>query len=234
MTDEKPIGKALESGAKLPFGEHLVNVLKAALASAPFAGGIASLMSDYIPNRRHERLEEFAGSLGEELQKLQDNVREDVIHTDEFAHLFEGCFRGAAENYQAEKVAAFRNILPNAATSPPGNAIEREYFLTLVGTLSSLHIRTLHFMARPQSYLRAYDISADRIRGGFSSFFPVAIPGVSLELIKTAFGELYQFGFINTDKSMFGITTSGQGLQLLIGRVTPLGMKFIEFCTRPG
>jgi hypothetical protein len=85
-------------------------------------------------------------------------------------------------------------------------------------------------MAVPLDYLADMKILPNQIRGGFSSFFPVAIPGVNIEVIKSAFGDLYQYGFIGTDKSIFATMTSGQGLSLLGGRVTPLGSRFMEFC----
>jgi hypothetical protein len=88
-------------------------------------------------------------------------------------------------------------------------------------------------MADPQTYLERRGIPANAIRGGFSQFFPVAISGVQLEVIKSAFGDLYQAGFINTDKAIFATMTSSQGLDLLAGRVSALGKRFIAFCTTP-
>jgi len=38
------------------------------------------------------------------------------------------------------------------------------------------------------------NISEGRIYGGFATFFPVAIPNVSLDVIKIAFSELYNYG----------------------------------------
>jgi hypothetical protein len=190
-------------------------------------------MTDYIPTRRQQRLEEFAERLAADFARLQDRVREETILTDQFAFLFERCFRGAAENYQAEKLEAFRGILVNAATGADVPRDEQEYFLGLVTTLSALHIRILSFMAAPQRYLEARGIPAEQIRGGFSQFFPVAIPGAQLEVIKGAFGDLYQAGLINTDKSIFSTMTSGQGLSLLADRVSPFGRRFIAFCTVP-
>lgn len=107
---------------------------------------------------------------------------------------------------------------------------EREYFVNLINSLSGLHLRILKFMAVPLEYLADMKVSPDRIRGGFSSFFPIAIPGVNIEVIKSAFRDLFQYGFIGTDKSIFATMTSGQGLSLLGGRVTELGARFIEFC----
>lgn len=230
---KRPLVERVSSAvARMP-AEHILNILKAGLATAPFCGGIASLMTDYIPSTKQKRLEHFAETLAKDLDSLKEKVVEDKILTDEFAFLFEKCFRGVAENYQAEKLEAFRAVLLNAAVGANIGEEEREYFLNLVGTLSVLHIRILRFMARPVEYLEAHNISQQYIRGGFDQFFPVAIPGVNPEVIKSAFGDLYQYGLINTDKGIFTTMTSGQGLQLLGDRVSDLGKRFVAFCTAP-
>lgn len=213
--------------------EHILNILKAGLATAPFCGGIASLMTDYIPSSKQRRLEEFAERLAEDLNELKDRVDENKILTDEFAFLFEKCFRGVAENYQAEKLEAFKAILVNAALGINLSEEEKEYYLNLVNSLSVLHIRILRFMVDPRSYLEHNQIPVDKIRGGFSHFFPIAIPGIELEIIKSAFSDLYQYGLISADKIIFATTTAGQGLDLLGDRVTSLGRRYVEFCTKP-
>ena len=230
---ESSLVKKVERIASSNPGEHILNILKAGLATAPFCGGIASLMSDYIPSAKMRRLEAFAERLAADMNELQDRVNEGKIHSDEFAFIFEKCFRGVAENYQAEKLEAFRGILLNTAIGTNLSEDEKEFFLNLVTTLSVLHIRILKFMAEPVPYLEAHGISSNRIRGGFSEFFPVAIPGVDLEVIKSAFGDLHQYGFINTDKTIFATMTASQGLQLLGNRVSQLGRRFVAFCTRP-
>jgi hypothetical protein len=225
----KKEGRAAPSSAV----EHVLNIIKAGLATAPFTGGIASLMTDYIPSRKQKRLEEFAQQVAADLERLQDRIDKDTILTDEFAFLFEQTFRGVAENYQAEKFEAFRGILINAAIGTNLASDEQEYFLSLVNNLSVLHIRILSFMAGPQRYLDARRIPGDHIRGGFSQFFPIVIPGVHVEVIKNAFGDLYQAGLITTDKTIFATMTSSHGLDLLGDRVSELGKRFISFCTVP-
>jgi hypothetical protein len=214
-------------------GEHLVNIFKAAAATAPFCGGIASLMSDYIPSARFKRLESFAKQLAEDIKNLEGKLDENYIKTDEFAFIFERCFRGAAENYQKEKLDAFRGILLNSAIRKDASEDEKEYFINLVNSLSALHIRILNFISKPLEYISENNIPRDKIQGGFSNFMPIAIPGVDLEVVKSAFQDLYQNGLINTDKSIFSTMTSSQGLQLLGNRGANLGNKFIEFCTLP-
>jgi len=231
--ESRSLVKRLERVVTSTPGEHVLNALKAGLATAPFCGGIASLMTDYIPSGKRKRLEQFAEQIARDLSDLKDRVDEARILTDEFAFLFEKCFRGVAENYHREKLEAFRAILLNTAVGADLAEEEKEYFLNLVNTLSVLHIRILQFMHDPASYLEAHKIPADEIRGGFSEFFPVAIPGIGLEAIKSAFGDLHEYGLINTDKSIFGTMTSAQGLKLLGNRLSELGKQFVGFCTRP-
>ena len=216
-----------------PFAEHILNIIKAGLSAAPFTGAIASLMSDYIPTSKAKRLEEFAEQIAKDLYNLRDSVNADYLETDDFAFMFEQSFRAVAECPQKEKLEAFRGILVNSAITNDYAEEEKEYFLNLAMNLSALHIRILKFMAMPDKYLEESGIPKERISGGFSNFFPVAIPGVRLEVIRSAFGELNRYGFINTSESVFGTMTAGQGLNLLRGRVTELGNRFIQFCTSP-
>jgi hypothetical protein len=230
---ESNLPPAILKAAATGKAEHILNILKAGLATTPFCGGIASLLSDYIPSSKFKRLERFAEQIASDLGTLQGRVDEQNIQTDEFAYIFEKCFQGASDNYQEEKFEAFRGILNNSAIGTDLSQEEKEYFLNLVTTLSVLHIRILKFMARPTEYLSENNIPSDNIQGGFSQFFPIAIPGIDLEVIKCAFDDLYQYGLVGTDKKIFHTMTSGQGLQLLGNRVSPLGEKFIKFCSTP-
>lgn len=213
--------------------EVILNIFKAILSTAPFGGGIASLMTDYIPSSRFKRLEDFATKTAEDLREHAEEVDADYLKTDDFAFMFEKCFRGAAENHQREKLDAFRGILVNSAIRKDLSEEEKEYFLNMVNTLTALHIRILKFMANPIAYLEAAEIPPGHIQGGFSKFFPVAIPGIQLDVIKSAFGDLHRLGLTNTDQSIFSTMTSGQGLDLLGGRVNKFGMRFIQFITSP-
>ena len=150
-----------------PFAEHILNIIKAGLCAAPFTGAIASLMTDYIPTARAKRLEQFAETIANDLYRLRDRVVEEYLHTDDFAYMFEKCFRAAAENPQQEKLEAFRGILVNSAIPDDLSGEEKEFFLNLAINLSTIHIRILRFMATPEHYLNAAGIPLASIRGGF-------------------------------------------------------------------
>jgi len=234
MTEGKNVLlEKIRQAAVLGTNEHLLNILRAGLATAPFCGGISSLISDYIPSSKIQRLEQFAKQVAEDFNRLQKQIEVAKIQTDEFAFLFENCFRGVAENYQREKLEAFRGILINSAIDLKLSNNEKEYFLNLINTLSVLHVRILKFMAKPVEYLNENNIPIEGIRGGFSQIFPVAIPDADLDVIKSAYGELFDYDLINTDKDFFHTIASSHGLDLLGNRVTQLGSKFIKFCSVP-
>ncbi len=71
------------------YPEHIVNGITAILASVPFAGGIASLITDYIPSQRELRLQEFTENIANDLSALKEKINEEYILTDEFAFIFE-------------------------------------------------------------------------------------------------------------------------------------------------
>ncbi len=216
---------------KSGINEHIINVFKAAVATVPFAGGIATLMSDYIPSQRQKRLEEFAQNIANDLEIFKEEVNENYILTDEFSFIFEKCFKGGVENYQKEKIIAFKAILINSLIDFDTTQNEKEYYLNLVDNLSLLHIQILSFMAFPRDYVKFNGINESSINGGFSDFFPIVISDVSLDTIKIAFKDLYNYGFLNTDSGIFGTMTSSQGWSLLGDRVTKSGRKFIDFIT---
>ncbi len=216
-----------------PAAETILNIFKAALSTAPFTGGIASLITDYIPSSRFRRLEEFAQRVADDLKAVSDKVNQEYLRTDEFAHIFERSFKGAAEHYQLEKLRAFRGILVNSALRQDVAQEEKEHFLVLANSLSVVQLRILMFMSDARQFLADTGIDERAIRGGFSEMFRVALPGIDPELVRSAFGDLYQSGLISTDKTAFGTMTSAQGLQLLGNRVTPLGQRFIDFLKPP-
>jgi hypothetical protein len=215
-------------------GQHIARILSASIGLAdPIAGALASLVSTYIPSRRLLRLEEFAEQIAADFRRLSSRLDSDYIQSDEYAYLFEHCFRGAAENYQQEKLQSFRGVLVNSPIRKDIGQEEKEYFLTLVNTLTSVHLRVLQFMADPVEYLTVNGIDPAAIHGGFSQSFPAALPGVQLDIIKSVFTELHSLGFTNTPPSIFGTMTAAQGIQLVQGRITEFGLRFITFCHVP-
>ena len=227
------ITKMKEDIQHIPPGEHILNIFKAVLANIPVGAAISSLMTDYIPSSKSKRINEFARQIAEDLRRLKDKIDNEYILKDDFAYLFEQAFRGVAQNYQKDKIEAFRGILINSAIRPDIKQEEKEFFLNLVDNLSVLHIRILKFLANPMSYIKEQGIDPNSIQGGFSDIFRKLMPELATPIIESAFGDLYQRGLIGTDKSIFHTMTSASGLHLVGDRVNNLGKGFIEFCKVP-
>lgn len=228
---DKIISKVKGKVLSVPIGEHILYLFKAGLSSLPIGSAISSLLTDYIPGARFKRVENFAKQIAEDLRNFKDQIDENLIKRDEFAYIFEQTFRGVAQSYQKEKIQAFRAILVNSAIRQDVAQDEKEYFLMLANNLSELQIRILKFLAFPSEYIKEQGLDPNSIQGGFSYIFSQLMPGLNLGLIESAFGDLYQLGFINTDKTIFHTTTSARGLRLVGNRCTSLGKRFIEFCS---
>lgn len=213
--------------------DTIINIIKAILASVPWGGGIASLLSDYLPTARFRRLEKFAIEVANDLNRLSDKVDHEYIKTSEFGIIFESCFQKVANNPKQQKIDSFRGILLNSTINRNIGEDEKEYFINLADSLTVLHILILKFMHDPINYLKSMNISENKIRGGFSQFFPIAIPEMPLDVIESAFGDLYRLGLLSTDQTIFSTMTSAQGLRLLGDRITDLGKRFIEYCKIP-
>ncbi len=230
MTNIKKFENKLRD-SKYP--DHILSGIKAILAGFPGTGAISSLITDYIPSQRELKLAQFTENIASDLSKLEDRINQDYIKTDEYAFIFEKCFKGAVENYQKEKVIAFRAILVNSLIDFEKTQIEKEYYLNLINNLSLLHIQILTFMASPKTYLEYNGLENSLVSGGFSNFFPKVIPNANIEIIKLAFKDLNNYGFLNTDSGIFHTMTSSQGWDLLGDRVSKNGREFIDFITLP-
>lgn len=230
-TKETKLNASLKKFVNLESNTQLVNIFKAVIVDFPASSKIAKELKDYIHLKRLQRLEAFSKNVADDLEHLGESINKEIITTVEFVSIFEQCFRGASKNHQKEKLAAYRAIVINSAQTNSLSIDEKEYFINIVNTLTALHLKILQFIAKPEAYLAENDIPVSTIRGGYSIFFPVALPGVDLEVIKLAFDDLYKKGFINTDKSIFNTMTYGQGIELLENRMSKLGDKFIDFCS---
>jgi hypothetical protein len=237
-SQETSLAKKVRSAVRdRPAGEHVLNVVKAGLASFPAGASIASLLTDYIPSQRHKRLEEFVERLGNDLKRLSDRIDADYVKSESFAPMVEQCLRGVADQPQQEKREAFRAILLNSAIDSSTSSDEKDFYLALVKDLTGLHLRILSFLVSPRRYLQSIGRTPESMTEGrsFDVIMQNVFYPVPLDVIRSAFGDLHRRGLVNTDEGVFSTMTSSQGLAL-VGegtRVTAFGLRFIQFCTVP-
>lgn len=234
ITRPKHIAKLPEkirAAAQTGSGTHVVSIIKAAVATVPFAGGIASLMDDYIPSAKTRRIEALAENFAQDLHALRDRIDEDLIQTDEFAFIFEQCFRGAAENYQLEKLAAFRGILINSLVESEIAANEQEYMLSLVNRLTALHIRVLALVRPSKSALHHQNWpSKEEAVTAVVSFIGPRAGVADQNSIRGVLDDLYQASLTTEDTRSVRPAHIGhkpyQNFDL-----SPYGERFIDFIT---
>jgi hypothetical protein len=214
---------------KHPSIERFVSLLKAGGNLHPVVGSIVSLVTDYIPSQRQVRFEDFTKAIAADLERFKDEINDDYINTDEFAFIFEKCFKGAVENYQKEKFDAFRAVFINSLCAKNINQNEKEFFLSMIDRLSVTHIRVLSFIADPHRYLEDRGISASIVQGSYGQFFPKVISDIKLNLIKVIVQDMYTLGLITINEGSFGTMTVSSGFELLTDRLTPAGKSFVGF-----
>ncbi len=127
--------------------EPILHVGLAALAAQfPVASPFIGLLSNLIPSRRMIRVEMQLNDCFRRLGEMQAVIDKEWINREEFGFLFEECIRGFAENYQHEKIDAFKAILIKATVGSGLNVSEQEYYLSLVHRLTPLHIKLLRLL----------------------------------------------------------------------------------------
>lgn len=218
---------------KTPISNHIVNVVKAAISGIPIIGGsINSLVNDYIPNKKLKRLLDFTKQLSENIERFKDEIDEEFVKTDEFAYLFEQTYKLVLENYQKEKLDSLLALLVNSLRGQDLKADTTEYYLKKIETLSPLHLGLLRFLSFPVDCFAELGIKPEDIKDhDFSRTLQAYFRDVPLDVLKGVFGDLYQMGFTNTDRSIFGTLTAGSGVDIISGRVSSLGKDFMKFCT---
>jgi hypothetical protein len=233
MKTESSILKKFEKNiAKSPKLDNILSLFKSVLELSRIGSPFSTLISEFIPTRRFLRLETFALELSNEFKQIEEKIDLDYITTDEFAFLFEQCFKAASENYQEEKISAFKAIIINSSTNKALIPEEKEFYLNLTKQLTVLHIQILIFLHDTHTYLNKLRISENQVQGGFNTFLPVIFPKVEFDTVRIVVDDLNNYGLTSLKSNQFGVMTVSSGLQLLGDkRTTSFGEKYIEFIT---
>lgn len=228
----KVIQALKEINKKASAGEHLTNVFKAVLSGVPTIGGLfTSLINDYIPDRKMERLVDFAEVVVEDIKNIADRLDNDYVKSDEFAYVFEECFRKVSENYQYEKIQAYRAILINSLLNPDMAAERKELYIKIVNDLLPTHILLLRAFRNPLEFCNRSGVNPLKVVTSTYEIFKKFFPELNENEIKSYIHDMDTLGLTNgvvtKDKFTIGPTT----VELLAGRLTPLGKSLINFIT---
>jgi len=211
----------------------IISSFKVLLSASGIGSPIATLISEFIPSQRFLRLEKFVEQLSEDLKNYNDSVIKDYINTNEFAFIFEQCFRAVIENYHQEKINLYKSILINSMIENHIIQEEKEFFLNLTKQLTITHIKILKFLSDPFEYITQLGLKPEDIRGNWNNFLPILFPDIDYEIIKTAFDDLANYGLININSSMFSTMTTKSGYARIeeTSKFSEFGEKYFSYVT---
>lgn len=225
--------------AKSEIRDHARNVILAAISAIPVAGGpLSSLLFEYLPNWKQERILNFIAELSLEMQKFQDQINEEYVRSEDFAFLFEETFLRVLRTNSNLKLAAYKAILLNACTNTSIEEIEKGYFLDLVNRLQEIHLLVLSLFWSPEKFSKIHNSSpsANLYMGSIMEVIRSYMAPLDIEegLIRSAIRDLDNMGILSGVHQSLGVTMTASGALDLSGRISSFGRRFISFITIQG
>jgi len=137
--------------ADLTTVDHFKTWLRKGLELLPGVGFWFGGYFDTLDSRHARKVEETVTYLHSRLAELaaaQDlAVRRDYFSTDEFATLFEECWRRILAEAQLDKLAALRNALLSVIVCRPSFAFEKKhFFVRSLDGMAETHLRLLQIL----------------------------------------------------------------------------------------
>jgi len=213
--------------------DHVVNVIKATVSGIPVVGGpVASLMSDYIPNSRVERLEQFAKDLADDMTRVHDKLNVDYVRTDEYAFLVTRVFEDVARDYQEDKLRAYRNILVNGLRFDVRASIQEAY-LNRVENLTPLHLQLLSCFVSDEDNAKKLPDATQSYgsSGSIRNTLQILLPDFPRDQLAACAHDLDIQGITGNLASSLTTMMTAHGAQELANRLTPFGRGFVDFIT---
>ena len=217
--------------------EHILNGAKALVAAIPFVGGsLNSLMNDYIPDFKRERLKKIVEKIGTDVNGIKETLNKEYITTEEFAYYFEISIKKSLEEYNEEKIRYYIGFLVgNLDKNKNSSNDEKDFYLKLIEKLTPLQLKIIRFLRNPEKYFEEEGLDKNKVNNGmygtsFSKMFELAFNSFDQNIVIKSFGELYTYGFTNTKEHIFGTTTANTGFDIVKGRLNGIAEKFIQFC----
>jgi hypothetical protein len=196
--------------------------------------GLPELFERFVTPPWERRRDEWMAEVSKALRDLEENRGinlEELQSNDVFIDTVLQATQVALRNSREEKQRALRNAILNAALPNPPDQSLQQMFLNLIDTFTVWHLKLFR--------------SAERWAAENNHQFPAFSRGGSLaQILESAFPELrgkrllydqfwkelYQRGLVLIE-SLHG--TINRRL-LMTGKISPLGVQFLEFIEEPG
>jgi hypothetical protein len=230
--DDEPI-------SKVTAGEAVHRVLRAVISAVPTYGGpgvelFNTLIASPLEARRNRWMEETAIRLALAEHKLRRPVKE-LLADESFTSVLIQASVVAMKNHQAEKLAALRAAVVNAATGNGPSDDEQLMFLRFVDELSARHLSVLAMVSRYEEEIGKL-ISYDEV----FKFFVSKDPSISdREVLLYILAELRDRRLIHfqtnevvdADDGYFGVVDPGDPKNTRRILAMDWGRRFLAFVT---
>jgi hypothetical protein len=186
---------------------------------------IATLIGEYIPRRRQERMVEFVRELDRALADVQERA-EHAILTDTAAdvveEVLERVIRATADGKRAYYAAAVANTL----VAPDITADERARMMDALDRLRPSNLRLLALVVENPPPPDDFGITA----GGIYEYLSVVLPGIPQEQMRLDWSDLAAENILDGYPSG---TMTREGLINTRGHLQPFGHRFVAWITPP-
>jgi hypothetical protein len=199
----------------------------AAIQIMPAIGGaLATLISEFIPRRRQQRMEEFVQELHKAVKVLETSINESSLLSDRTADVVEGVLERVIRTEADGKRQYYAAAVANAIAAPdrPGEELAR--MMDALDELRPSHLRLLAKLDENPDPPADFNI----IAGGIYSYLELILPGVSEDQIRMDWGDLARLNILDSFPTG---TMTRPGIVSTRGRILPFGRRFIEFITLP-
>ena len=215
-----PVVNALVASENLresSWRDHARNLVLAAVQAIPGVGGtLGSLLSDYLPNWKQERVLSFLEELAADFERVKGQVNKEAVATAEFGLMVEQVLRRVTETPGEEKRKAYRALLLNACLASDSEEREREYFLSRLTSLDEIHVAILAMLTNSVEV-------QDRLRSRLGK----------PDVVEGAYRDLQRMGLVLDSANAPGHLLTRDDAQYLRNLRTPLGLRFTAFITLP-
>lgn len=191
----------------------------------PGAGGFIAELISNIPRDRQRRQQEFLEELARQLDEVRDRLDEEFVRSEEFAALTEEVIEKANRRREMDKRTYYAALLANTVTPARPSADERWRMLDVLERLRPEHLRLLSVAATTTD-----GAPADMYTGGVDDVLRNVMPGVDLDAVHMAWGDLADLSILQAFPSG---TMSRVGASNLAVRLTEFGRRFHAFIAPP-
>ena len=215
--------------------DHVVNMVKAALSSLPFTGGIASLIADYVPRSTGRAIWQAIGFLNEKLQDLGDRIDTGGIDEDEFSDTVKSFLMTIQKTSQEEKLRGAANLLANVCLKDGESDklpyTEIDHFFRCLESLSVGAIYVLGVVCKMVEARGTRKSPAGEYTLTYGDIVP-EINNLPPHTIISLMSELNSLNLLRLETATISLATQGyqENYQAFL---TPMGVKFVKHVLGP-